>query len=62
MPYRSKAQKEKFHALAKAGKISQEIVDAKDKASAGLEIPERISPKKSKSIADIRAKASALKK
>ena len=60
--YRSKAQKDKFHALAKEGKISQTVVDEMDKESAGQKLPERVHPKKSKSIADIRAKAASLKK
>lgn len=57
MPYRSEAQRKKFHALAKEGKISQKTVDEFDSSSKGLKLPDRLAPKKIKSIADIREKA-----
>jgi hypothetical protein len=57
MPYKSEAQRKKFHALAQEGKMSKKTVDEFDKASKGMKLPERITPKKIKSIADIRAKA-----
>jgi hypothetical protein len=56
MAYRSEAQRKRFHALAKEGKIKKETVAEFDKASAGLKLPDRLQPKKVKSIADIRAK------
>lgn len=46
MPYKSDAQRRKFHALAKEGKISQDTVSEYDKASKGMKLPERIGPMK----------------
>ena len=46
MPYKSDAQRKKFHQLAKEGKISQATVDEFDKASAGKKLPDRVKPKK----------------
>ena len=40
MPYRSDAQRKKFHVLLKQGKISESVVDEYDKASKGLRLPE----------------------
>ena len=42
MPYKSKAQRGKFHALLKQGKISAATVEEFDKASAGKRLPERV--------------------
>lgn len=42
MPYKSEAQRRKFHALLAEGKIKQEVVDEFDKASEGLVLPDRI--------------------
>lgn len=42
MPYRSEAQRRKFHELLAQGKISPEIVMKWDKESEGLELPERV--------------------
>lgn len=47
MPYKSKAQQAKFHAMLSEGKISKKVVDEFDKASKGKKLPERITPKKS---------------
>lgn len=46
MPYKSDAQRRKFHALLKQGKISKATVDEWDKASKGKKLPERIKKKK----------------
>jgi len=47
MPYKSDAQRKKFHALLERGEISKKTVDEFDKASKGLKLPERVTPKKS---------------
>lgn len=47
MPYKSEAQRGKFHELLKEGKISKKTVDEFDKASRGKRLPERVTPKKS---------------
>lgn len=39
MPYKSEAQRRKFHVLADEGKISQATVDEFDKASKGMTLP-----------------------
>jgi len=49
MPYRSDAQRRKFHALLEQGKISRSVVDEFDKASEGMNLPDRVTshaPKK----------------
>jgi hypothetical protein len=56
MPYKSDAQRKKFHALAAEGKMKPEVVAEFDKASKGKKLPERITPKKITSIKDIRDK------
>jgi hypothetical protein len=43
--YKSEAQRRKFHALLKKGKLSQDVVDEYDSASKGKKLPERIRPK-----------------
>jgi hypothetical protein len=57
-PYKSDAQRRKFHALEKEGKISKKTVEEFDKASEGLKLPERATPKargaKIKSIQQLR--------
>jgi hypothetical protein len=45
MPYASKAQQGKFHALLNEGKISPKTVAEFDKASKGMKLPE-YAPKK----------------
>jgi hypothetical protein len=47
-PYKSEAQRGKFHQLLKEGKISQKTVNEFDHASKGKKLPERITPKKKK--------------
>lgn len=42
MPYKSDAQRRKFHALEKEGKISHKTVKEFDKASKGKQLPERV--------------------
>lgn len=49
MPYKSEAQRAKFHALLKEGKIDKKIVEEFDHASKGEKLPERVKPKKTKS-------------
>lgn len=46
MPYKSEAQRKKFHSLLAKGKISKEVVDEFDSASKGIKLPKRIKPKK----------------
>lgn len=46
MPYKSNAQRGKFHILEKEGKISPKVVKEFDKASKGKKLPERIRKKK----------------
>jgi 5,10-methylenetetrahydrofolate reductase len=45
MPYKSEAQRRKFHAMLNEGKISKEVVSEFDSASKGKKLPERISKK-----------------
>jgi hypothetical protein len=44
-PYKSEAQRRKFHAMAERGEISPEVVEEFDEASKGLKLPERANPK-----------------
>ena len=46
MPYKSDAQRRKFHALEKRGKLSPKVVKEYDKASKGKKLPKRIKKKK----------------
>lgn len=54
MPYKSDAQRRKFHALLKEGKIKPETVAEFDKASKGKKLPERVKPKKITSTDQLR--------
>lgn len=49
MPYKSEAQRAKFHAMLARGEISQAVVDEFDAASKGMKVPERIGKKPKKS-------------
>ena len=42
MPYKSEAQRRKFHAMAARGEISKATVEHWDKASKGKNLPERV--------------------
>lgn len=42
MPYKSKAQMRKFHAMEARGEISKKTVKEYDKASKGRKMPERV--------------------
>ena len=42
MPYKSEAQRRKFHAMANRGEISAATVDEYDQASKGMSLPERV--------------------
>jgi hypothetical protein len=55
MPYKSEAQRGKFHQMLKEGKISKATVDEWDKATKGKKLPSRIGPKKMRSTDDLRA-------
>ena len=46
MPYKSEAQRRKFHQLEKQGKISSKTVKQWDKETGKKKLPERISPPK----------------
>ena len=48
MPYKSDAQRRKFHAMLKRGEISKETVDEWDEASKGKKLPERVGNKRTK--------------
>ena len=48
MPYKSDAQRKKFHAMAKRGEISPATVAEYDKASKGKKLPARVKPKRRK--------------
>jgi len=48
MPYKSDAQRRKFHAMEKSGEISSKVVREYDKASKGKKLPERVKPKRRK--------------
>lgn len=45
MPYKSDAQRKKFHVLEAEGKISHKTVAEFDKASKGKKLPEHVKPK-----------------
>jgi hypothetical protein len=45
MPYKSNAQRRKFHSLLEKNEISKTVVDEWDKASKGKKLPERVKPK-----------------
>ena len=42
MPYKSDAQRKKFHALLAQGKISPKVVKEFDQASKGLGLPKKL--------------------
>lgn len=46
MPYRSKAQRGKFHAMEARGEISSATVREWDKASKGKKLPARVKRKR----------------
>lgn len=46
MPYKSDAQRKKFHAMAARGEISPATVREFDRASKGTKLPMRVKPKK----------------
>jgi hypothetical protein len=46
MPYKSNAQRRKFHSLLEKNEISKTVVDEWDKASKGKKLPERVKPNK----------------
>lgn len=45
MPYKSDAQRRKFHALEAEGKLSPSVVKEYDKASKGKKLPEKVKPR-----------------
>jgi hypothetical protein len=45
VPYKSNAQRRKFHAMLERGEISKRVVDEFDKTSKGKKLPERGKPK-----------------
>jgi hypothetical protein len=45
MPYKSDAQRRKFHALEEKGEISPRVVQEYDEASKGKNLPERVKKK-----------------
>ena len=48
MPYKSEAQRRKFHAMLQRGEISVQTVEEYDRASKGRRLPERVRKKKRK--------------
>lgn len=55
MAYKSVAQREKFHAMLKEGKISSKVVKEFDAKSKGKRLPERLTPKKPKDLNELKA-------
>lgn len=54
MPYKSDAQRKKFHAMEARGEIDPKTVKEFDQASKGMKLPERVKPKKKvRSVEDI---------
>ena len=49
MPFKSKAQRRKFYAMAKRGEISKEEVEEWERATGNRKLPERVNSKKKKS-------------
>ena len=45
-PYKSDAQRRKFHAMLNRGEISRKTVAEWDRESKGMRLPERVHPKK----------------
>lgn len=45
MPYKSEAQRKKFHALLAKGKISEKVVAEFDAAAKGKKLPARVKAK-----------------
>lgn len=48
MPYKSQAQRRKFHAMEERGEISPAVVKEFDQASKGKKLPEKVKKKKGK--------------
>lgn len=48
MPYKSDAQRRKFHAMLERGEISRKTVEEFDRASKGKDLPEKVKRKKKK--------------
>lgn len=48
MPYKSDAQRRKFHAMLKRGEIDKATVAEYDRKSKGKDLPERVRPKRKK--------------
>ena len=46
MPYKSEAQRKKFHAMEDRGEISSKTVAEYDKASKGMKLPKKVTKKK----------------
>jgi hypothetical protein len=46
MPYKSDAQRRKFHAMEQRGEVSKKTVKEYDQASKGKKLPERVTPRK----------------
>lgn len=46
MPFKSKAQAAKLNAMAAEGKFPKDKIEEYNKASEGMELPERVAPKK----------------
>jgi hypothetical protein len=46
MPYKSEAQRKKFHVLESQGRISHKTVREFDRASKGKKLPERVHKRK----------------
>ena len=46
MPFKSEAQRKKFHQLRKAGKMSQSTIDKWEEETGGKKLPKRVKKKK----------------
>ena len=62
MPFKSQAQRRKFAELLVKGEISPETFEEWSRETGSAKLPERVEPKRSKSRAGGRKKASSTKK
>lgn len=55
MPFKSEAQRRKFANMLNEGKITKKVFDEWDKATGKTKLPERVGPKKPKTVDDLRS-------
>lgn len=54
MPYKSEAQRRKFHQMLNEKKISKTVVNEFDKSSKGLVLPEKVGKAKVKTLKELK--------